>query len=180
MAKPKTAAIKSRRKNPALTWNAIRQVHVYLSVFVAPSLIFFAATGAFQTFRIPDRPDAPVVLQKLARAHKDSVFAVKPARPKKPDGAQGGERRRHDDGDAAKAKGDAPPMAAAPDKPAKPQPKAATEAVKWFFVIAAIAMTVSTLLGVWMALAYHKRKAVMWALLIAGTVIPVALLAAAL
>src|ERR1700753_3631924 len=77
------AKSKSARGNPALTWNAIRQVHVYLSVFVAPSLIFFAVTGAFQTFRIPDRPDAPVVLQKSARAHKDDVFAVKPPRPKK-------------------------------------------------------------------------------------------------
>ena len=183
MAKAKTAQARAGRGNPALTWNAIRQVHVYISVFVAPSLIFFAVTGAFQTFRIPDRPDAPVVLQKLARAHKDSVFAVKPPRPKKPDGAAGGERHHHDDADGPKAKGDGSPSATAagaPDKPAKPAPKPATEAVKWFFVLAAIGMTVSTLLGVWMALAYHKRRGLMWALLIAGTVIPAALLAAAL
>ncbi|MBS0332344.1 MAG: hypothetical protein JSS35_06220 [Proteobacteria bacterium] len=183
MAKPKTA-----RANPALRWNAIRQVHVYISVFVAPSLIFFAVTGAFQTFRIPDRPDAPVVLQKLARAHKDSVFAVKPARPKKPEGAKvegaggGGEHRRHDDADASKVRGDSPspPPAGAPDKPAKPQPKPATEAVKWFFVMAAIGMTVSTLLGLWMALAYHKRRRLLLVLLVAGALIPLALFAAAL
>jgi hypothetical protein len=159
-ARPRRAA----RANPALQWNAIRQVHVYLSVFVAPSLIFFAVTGAFQTFRIPDRPDAPVVLQKLARAHKDSVYAVKPPRPKKANDARAAEAG-HD-----KPKADAP----------KPQPKPATQAVKWFFVVAAIGMTVSTLLGVWMALAYHKRRRLMWALLIAGATIPAALLAAAI
>ncbi|HEY3947417.1 hypothetical protein [Phenylobacterium sp.] len=159
MAKSKTAQPGTGRGNPALTWNAIRQVHVYLSVFVAPTLIFFAVTGAFQTFRVPDRADAPVVLQKLARAHKDDVFAVKPPKPQTTDG----ERHRHD-GDAPKA---------------KPEPKPATQAVKWFFVVAATGMTLSTLLGVWMALVYHKRRGLMWALLIAGIAIPVALFAAA-
>ncbi len=75
MAKPKTA-----RANPALQMALIRQIHIYISVFVAPSLLFFAFTGALQTFRIPDQKTAPVVIQKMARLHKDDVFALKPPR----------------------------------------------------------------------------------------------------
>lgn len=170
MPKPKTA-----RANPALRWNAIRQIHVYLSAFVAPSLIFFAGTGALQTFRIPDQKTAPVLIQKLARAHKDDVFAVKPPRPKRPAGEGG-----HNEGGAAGPDKHTmgKPGAAQPDgAPAKPKPKPATEAVKWFFTLTSVVVILSTLLGLWMALAYHKRKAVMWALVFAGAAIPAVLLA---
>jgi len=161
LAKSKTA-----RSNPALRLGLIRQLHIYLSVFVAPTLIFFAITGALQTFRIPDQKGAPVTLVKLARLHKDTVFAVKPPRPKRPEGANaggganGGERHGPDAGPAA-----------------KPQPKATTEALKWFFSLASVGIAISALLGLWMALAYSKRKAILWIVLIAGTAAPVLLLA---
>jgi hypothetical protein len=142
---------KSKANN---AWPLIRQWHVYVSVFVAPSLIFFAVTGALQTFRIPDRADAPVLLQKLARAHKDDVFAVKPARPNPTEGAK-------------------PAQA---EKP-KPKPKPSTEVAKWFFAVVSVAIAVTTLFGLWMALAYSRRKAVIWALLIAGAAAPVIILA---
>ena len=146
MPKPKTA-----RAAPALRLALIRQCHVYVSVFVAPTLLFFALTGALQTFRIPDQKEAPVVLQKLARVHKDDVFAVKPPRARKPEG--GHEARPAE----------------------KPAPAPSTERLKWFFSIASVAIAVTTLLGLWMALAYHKRRALMWALLIAGIAAPVLL-----
>lgn len=165
LPKPKTT-----RGGPALRWNAIRQIHVYLSVFVAPSLIFFAATGALQTFRLPDEKTAPVLIQKLARAHKDDIFAVKPPRPKRA-GGEGAHSHDHDNPGPGKSD------AALPTAAAKPQPKPATQAVKWFFTVAAIGMIVSTLLGLWMALAYHKRKGVLLAVLIAGAAIPIVLLA---
>jgi len=135
----------------------IRQLHVWVSVFVAPSLIFFAITGALQTFRVPDQKDASVLLQKLARVHRDDVFAVKPAKPKKPE--------------AAKAEG--------PKKPEteKPKAKPSTEVAKWFFAITSIGIAITTLLGLWMALAYSRQKLVIWALLIAGAATPVIILA---
>ncbi len=161
---------KTARANPALRWNAIRQLHVYLSVFLAPTLIFFASTGALQTFRIPDEKTAPVLIQKLARAHKDDIFAVKPPRPKRPEGDAGKPgATKHDHGT---------PAPALPEGQAgKPKPKAVTEAVKWFFATASIGLITSTLLGLWMALAYHKRRAVMWLLLAVGAAIPALLLA---
>jgi hypothetical protein len=144
---------KPKRATLPANW-LVRQLHVYLSVFVAPSLIFFAGTGAFQTFRIPDRPQAPVLLQKLARLHRDDVFAVKPARPKRPPGAE----------------------AARKAEPRKPEPrKASTEVLKWFFSLSSVAMVISALLGVWIALTQHRQRGLMWSLLIAGTAAPVLL-----
>jgi hypothetical protein len=159
LPKPQTARVKSARTNSALRWNAIRQIHVYLSVFVAPSLIFFALTGALQTFRIPDDKAAPALIQKLARVHKDDVFAVKPARPAKPSQGSG--------------------HAAAKAAEAKPQPKPATEALKWVFGAISVIIAATTALGLWMALAYHKRRGLMWLLALAGAATPIALLALA-
>jgi hypothetical protein len=133
----------------------LRQLHIYLSVFIAPCLIFFAITGAFQTFRIPDEKTAPVLLQKLARVHRDDVFALKPAPPPK----------------AASA--DAPKSA----PKAKPKPALATTLVKWFFVLTSTVIVVTTLMGVWMGLAYSRNKTILWLLLLAGAAVPASLLA---
>lgn len=144
----------------ALRLAFIRQLHIYVSLFVAPSLIFFAGTGALQTFRLPDEKAAPVVVQKLARLHKDDVFSVKPPRPERP---------------KAGPKGDH----ATPDK-AKPQPSAATQALKWFFAAVSVAMIVSTSLGIWMAFSgAARRKWPLWLTFIAGIVAPVLLVLAA-
>jgi len=134
---------------------SLRQLHIYLSFFIAPALLFFAITGAFQTFRIPDEKTAPVLLQKLARVHRDDVYALKPAPPPK----------------AASA--DEPKKA----KPAKPAPKLSTTLVKWFFVLTSIVMVVTTLMGVWMGLAYSRNRTVLWLLLLAGSAVPASLLA---
>jgi hypothetical protein len=160
LAKPKTNGARSgRAAKPRPAQAVIRDLHVYVSVFVAPSLLFFALTGALQTFRIPDQKTAPVVIQKLARVHKDDVFAVKPARPKRAEG-----------GGHAKAQGPKPPEA-------KPPTPASTERLKWFFAAVSISITLTTLFGVWMALAYSRRKLIVWALLIAGAAAPVLILA---
>lgn len=148
----------ARRGRPAQA--VIRDLHVYVSVFVAPTLLFFALTGALQTFRIPDDKAAPVVIQKLARLHKDDIFAVKPPRPKRPEGGE------HD-----KAKAPKPPEA-------KPAPKPATEVMKWFFAAVSVGIALTSLFGVWMALAYSRRKLIVWALLIAGMAAPILIAAA--
>ena len=149
---------KSTGRKAKSGWPLIRQLHIYTSVFVAPSLLFFALTGAFQTFRVPDEPTAPVLLQKLARAHKDDVFALKPP---------------------PKAKKPEAPEKAAGAKPAE-KPKAknpATERVKWFFAAISVLVMTTTLFGLWMALAYSRRKLPIWILLIAGIAAPIILLA---
>ena len=154
------AKLQASRANPALRLALIRRLHVYVSVFVAPTLIFFALTGALQTFRIPDRTDAPIVVQKLARVHRDDVFALKPARPKTPAGA--------------KAEG----AASAEAKPAeKPKADLAKLALQWFFTLTSVAIAATAALGLWMALAHNREKAVLWVVMLAGIAAPLAILA---
>ncbi len=139
-------AIRGRARAPAMA--TVRRWHLYLSVLVAPTLLLFALTGAVQTFRIPDQPGSPVLLQQLARVHKDDVFAANAKRPKRPPG---------------RAVGEAP-------RPPRRQASTITKAV---FATASLLMALPTGFGVWLALAFHARRAVVWALLVAGVLIPV-------
>ena len=151
------------RAKPVVRPGLVRRLHMYVSVFVAPSLLFFALTGALQTFRIPDQKAAPELIQKLARVHKDDVFAIKPPKPKRPDAAgghQGGARET---------------MEKAPE--AKPQPKPSTTVLKWFFAAISAGIVLTTLFGLWMALVQSRQKLVLWALLIAGAAAPILILA---
>ena len=162
MARPAPRAGGSRGANPALRLAAIRQFHAYIGAFIAPSLLFFAFTGAVQLFSLHEahgsyRP--PALIEKLSAVHKDQRFAVKP---------------RH--GPAA----DRPAPRAEPklDSARAPRPISARAlALKWLFLAVAIGLVVSTGLGVWMAVIHSRRKAVTWALLILGAALPVLILA---
>jgi len=136
---------------------SLRRLHIYLSFFIAPSLIFFAVTGAFQTFRIPDQKTAPVLLQKLARAHRDDIFALKAPAPPRP-----------------AVRPSVTPEQAPPPRPA---PHVATMMVKWFFAGASILIVLTTAIGLWMGLAYSRDRKVLWLLLFAGAAVPAVLLA---
>ncbi len=57
----------------------IRQWHSYLGLFIAPSVLFFALTGATQLFGLHEshgdyRP--PAIVEKLSSVHKDQVFEL--------------------------------------------------------------------------------------------------------
>ncbi len=155
LAEMKPAA---RKPNPALRLALIRQIHVYLGVFIAPSLLFFAVTGALQLFSLheaqPGYKPAPII-EKLGELHKNQKFALKPARASKPAAAK--------------------PAAA---EPARKTPAWNVAALKFLFLVVALSLIASTVLGVWMALTYNRRKRVIWALLAAGALLP-ALLALA-
>ena len=138
---------------------SLRIWHSYLSVFIAPSVIFFALTGALQIFNLHEAHDGyqpPVLLEKLARVHKDQVFE---------------QEERHEP----------PPPAAAGAAPPPPQdedagPGLLTYALKWFFLVVALVLTTSTTLGMWIALTHITRKRVSAWLLCGGCVVPLLLL----
>lgn len=153
---------KSRKggSSPALRMQAIRQLHLYLGVFFAPALLFFAATGALQVFSLHEahgdyRP-APLI-EKLGEVHKNQKFELKAHKPEKPK----------------------PPGAAVSSKPKpaeKPTPLS-TLALKWFFLATALGLIFSTCLGLWMGLTHLKNRALALVLLCAGAAIPVVILA---
>src|SRR3954462_9298035 len=60
---------------------AARQLHLYLGLFFAPSIIFFAFTGCLQTFSFHENKNPgdhhPQWIATLASIHKDQVLPVK-------------------------------------------------------------------------------------------------------
>jgi hypothetical protein len=145
--------------------NRVRQWHAYIGLFIAPSVLFFAITGAIQLFNLHEahgsyRP--AVLVQMLSAVHKDQVFE------------QPRERTPHsEDSESAVHSGGAeehPSNEADEEKPT-------TLALKWFFLLVGLGLTLSTSIGVWMGLTQVRRQAIGWSLLAAGAVIPTCLLA---
>jgi hypothetical protein len=138
----------------------LRQLHTYIGLFIAPSVLFFALTGALQIFGLHeangDYAPAPIV-EKLSRVHKDQVFAL-------------GEHH-HEPPKAAAPAGGKPPAAPDDDGPSLP-----TMLLKWFFLVVALGLTASTSLGLWIGLTHVRHRKTGWIVLAAGAVIPVALL----
>ena len=159
--------------NPALRLAAIRRFHSYFTVFIAPSILFFAFTGSLQLFGLHEAhpPYAPApLIESLGRLHKDQVFKGRPKRPAPAAQPSAGGAKAEGPSDAAPAA-----KAPAPKADHKPAPKPATVALKWFFLLVAVGLIASTLLGLWMALAYNARKGLLLLLFLIGAAIPVAL-----
>jgi hypothetical protein len=142
--------------HPGLRLAAIRRFHLFIGVFIAPSILFFAFTGALQLFSLHEAHDSyepPTLIEALAKIHKDQVFAVEKHEPDAPGKGDNDDHHHHD---AA--------------------PKSTTIALKWFFLAVAAGLIVSTCLGLWMALVASRDRAACWLLLLAGAAIPIALL----
>jgi hypothetical protein len=149
---------KPARMHPALRLALIRRIHTWLGVFVAPSVLFFALTGAAQLYGLHEshgdyRP--PAVVERLGMLHKDQVFKLKPkrAKPAKPQNADAD----HHDADHHEMKAG---------------PKIGTPLLKALFLGVALSLAATTALGVWMALAHGRDRKIAWGLLIAGAVLP--------
>jgi hypothetical protein len=143
----------------------IRQWHSYIGLFIAPSVLFFALSGAVQLFSLHEahghyRPFA--LIEKLSSVHKDQVFELghHQAAPEP-------------DADAGKS-ADSPKPAGAKEDDDKTG--LSTLLLKGFFLLVALCLTVSTALGLWMGLMQIRRKGIAWLLVIAGVVVPLGLL----
>ena len=153
----------ARATSPALMMT-VRQWHTYIGAFVAPSVLFFTFTGSLQLFSLHEAHGAytpPAVVEHLGRVHKDQVWEA-PAKAGPAHAADAHDHEHH-----------AGP-AGYPDAP-KPWP---VMALKWLFLTVAIGLMTSTLLGLWMALTFGRRKAVVLGLFVAGAVLPVLLVLA--
>ena len=157
---PNSHSTPGARRPRAIRWTPLlRQIHVWIGAFIAPSVLFFAFSGGVQIFRL-NEPHAgyapPALIQKLGVLHKDQRFVLPRRRPAPPPGK------------AATAKPEIEQAA----------PLAET-ALKWLFVLVSIGLFVSTMLGVWMALAFGRNKPLIIGLLVAGALLPVLILALA-
>jgi hypothetical protein len=142
----------------------IRLWHSYIGLFIAPSVFFFALTGAAQLFSLHEahgKYAPPAIVEKLSSVHKDQVFEF-------------GEHH-------GPAPADGAPPAGADEKAGAVEHGDKSELpaflLKLFFLVVALCLAVSTALGLWMGLNQMRRKRVGWLLLAAGTLIPIGLLA---
>lgn len=168
MARKATTSRDRSTGRPAPTVMLVRQFHTYLSAFVAPSILFLAATGALQLFSLHESHGGyhpPALIEKLGSLHKDQRFALKPTRP---DSA----RRTP----VVRSEGDW--IAPSPEAAADSSGRAAfqVQALKWVFLAAAVTLIVSTLLGLWMGMTQSRRKVVVFVLFVLGAAAPVAIL----
>ena len=148
----------------------VRQLHLCLGVFFAPTILFFALTGSLQTFSLheggPSRSfESPEWLVRLAQVHKNQTLRIR--RPARPSGA-----------DAATPAGlQAAPPAPAPPSGASPAPRRLGPVpLKIFVAIMALGLITTTILGLVMAFRMPRQRKVTWALLAAGTSLPIVLL----
>jgi hypothetical protein len=138
--------------------SSIRLWHNYIGILIAPSVIFFALTGALQIFSLHESHGSytpPVLIEKLSSLHKDQVF----------------EQKHHDEPEAQ------PKDAQQPSPPEEHDagPTSGTPLLKWFFLFVALALTTSTVFGLCIGLTHIQRKRTGWWLLLAGIVLPIAL-----
>lgn len=145
------------------TMRRLRQFHRYAGVFFAPAILFFAISGGLQSFRLQqasgwDGAEPPQWMAMMGSVHIDQRLpAVEPAKM---------------------------PAAETPKPPVDPAKAAARKAqaqkalpMKIFTAALAIALALSTLLGIGIALGTKSTRRVSLAMLAAGAVLPILLLA---
>lgn len=160
-------------KHSFLKW--IRSLHLYLGIFITPALLFFAFTGALQTFSFHETTRGssyhpPAWIVTLAQIHKKQTMTV-PVRKLPPPAAQSADSKAGKSDKAEKA-----------DRPEKSQPLTTPAKshnalpLKLFFLLVSIGLFISTFSGLYMSYRYSRNRALISGLLIAGVVIPIALL----
>ncbi len=154
----------------------LRLIHLYIGVFIAPALLFFAFTGALQTFSLHEttrgsnyKPPAWAVM--LGQIHKKQTPIV-PVRKLPP------QEKPADKTSAEKSPSAAsqPPPAEAPKPAAEAAPQSHNPLpLKYFFLLVSIGLFVSTLSGLYMSYKYIRNRRLITVILLAGIIIPVLL-----
>ena len=143
-----------------------RQVHLYVGIFISPAILFFALTGALQTFGLHQPSHSgdykpPTWIVRISRIHKDQT-ATLPVRKPKP-ASETSKPEKH-----AGAPSPTPKPAELPQKSRLP--------LQIFFLLVSIGLFISTLTGIFMVYKFNRNKFVVTALLLAGIIVPLLLL----
>ena len=145
----------------------LRQIHLYLGIFTAPAILFFAVSGVLQTFSLHQatrdgsyKPAKWIVM--LAQVHKKQTFVVPFRKP-------------------------LTSSTSSPDTPAMPKPQSASPVtseaphnplpLKIFFLAIGLSLSVSTISGLYMSWKYRRDRIVLAAILVSGIVGPLILMA---
>lgn len=157
-------SLKPRRTAPGAWARRLRLLHLSLAALFAPAILFFAVTGALQTFSLHKANGGAAAAEWIVRAaavHKRQTLAPKadddqPAAPPKH------VKRKH-------------------DKPAPVGPPPmpwGTLALKVYTVAVAFGLVALTLSGLYLGFKFSRRPRLILALVAVGALAPLLLLAA--
>ncbi len=141
------------RRTARFSVTSARVWHAGISAFIAPMVIFYALSGALQIFDLHEAHGTYVpspLLSAMGQLHKNQVLAPPPSRPSHPR-----------------------PKAPEPQPPPTPP---ATFALQILFCLEAIALVLTTLIGVWIGVTHPKYARRTWILIGLGVLLPVILL----
>ena len=155
----------------------LRLIHLYIGVFIAPALLFFAFTGVLQTFSLHEttrgssyKPPAWAVM--LGQIHKKQTPIVPVRRPPAP----GKLADKDDTAEKAQSSTSQPAPAEAPKPTGEAAPKSHDPLpLKCFFLLVSIGLFVSTLSGLYMSYKYIRNRRLITVILLGGIIIPVLL-----
>jgi hypothetical protein len=154
----------------------LRLIHLYTGVFIAPALLFFAFTGALQTFSLHEttrgssyKPPAWAVM--LGQIHKKQTPIVPVRKAPPPD-----KQADKDTPEKAQSSTSQPAPAEAPKPTGEAAPKSHNPLpLKCFFLFVSMGFFVSTLSGIYMSYKYIRNKRLITVILLGGIIIPVLL-----
>jgi len=144
----------------------IRLIHLYVGVFIAPAIVFFAFTGALQTLSLhvsvkgdSYKPANWIVV--LAQLHKRQTTDLPPNKLQTP----------------------TPPSTVKPGAPDKisssekglDRPAHNPLPLKIFFLVVSVGLFASTVTGLYMSYKYSRNKVLLTIIFIAGIVVPISL-----
>lgn len=164
---------------------SIRTIHLYLGVFTAPMLLFFAITGGLQSFSLHETTRGssytpPAWLASMAQLHKKQTIVI-PVRRQRPPEAQ---LAAANPGAAAII----PPQAGASTEAratmpsnqsverADAKPKKNLVPMKIFFGLVSLGLLISVLSGLYMAWRFSRKPRLFSVTLFAGVAVPLLLL----
>ncbi|MGZ3241325.1 MAG: hypothetical protein ACXWJK_13630 [Burkholderiaceae bacterium] len=144
----------------------IRQIHLFLGTFFAPAIIFFAFSGILQLFGLhesKERGGPPPIawIAELAEIHKNQHLRMEAPPREEADHAHD----EHDDHESATHTHPSPPKSAE-----------LTWALKAFFLLMAIGLISTALIGIYIALQNPRIRRNAWISLALGTALPLLLL----
>lgn len=148
---------------------SIRRLHAWLGVLFAPTIIFFALSGALQLFGLHEaaRGETPGLLAKMGMVHTHQTTEMPQRRPP---------AQPKPEAEAPRApQAELMAKVAQGAKPAEPRPT--TMPIKIFFALMAVSLIASSGLGLWIAFTSKRDRRLHVALLAAGVVLPIVLLA---
>lgn len=147
---------------------ALRLIHLYIGVFITPAILFFALTGALQTFGLHetnrDHPDYKparwvAVLGQLHKKQTTILPVRRPAAVLRPAAEESPRPRDRQQ-----------PVALAASPAAHPLP------LRIFFLLVSLGLFSSTLTGLSLTYKYVRNKPLITGLLAAGVLLPLALI----